>query len=244
MRLQAQVFGNGSRAVASAAVPRYPRRMAGKGRSAGEGHVRRRPDGSYEARLYVPVKMRAAYGGQRTISFYGRTESEAVGKREAAREDMREGSGSKTLLFGAYLKRWLQHLDAMGTVSERTASDYRHHAERFLIPRLGHVPLVDLSPEDLDLLYARLVKEGVGPRTINHAHATARVALSRATKKRLIRTNPARDADPLRYSTDSREYDVLSWDEVRRFFGAVKGDRFFVVSVLSGARPAELRALS
>lgn len=191
--------------------------------------------------------MRAAYGGQRTVSFYGRTESEAIEKREAAREDMREGSGSKRLLFGAYLTRWLQHLDAMGSVSERTASDYRHHAERVLIPRLGRILLVDLSAEDLDLLYARLVKEGVGARTVNHVYAIARVALGRAAKKRLIRSNPARDADPPPYSTDSREYDVLSWEEVGRFFRAVEGDRFeafFVLAVLSGARPAELRAFA
>ncbi len=224
--------------------------MGKKGRSSGEGHVRYRPsDNIWEARLYVPVKMRPAYGGQRTLSFYGRTESEALQKRGAAKEDMREGAGSKDLTFGRYLARWLSHLDAMGTVAESTASDYCYYAERILIPRLGHMPLVDLSPEDLDLLYARLVKEGVGARTINHAHATARVALQRAAKKRLIRTNPARDADPPRYSTDEREYDILSREEVGRFFEAAAslGDRFeafFVVAVLSGARPAELRALA
>jgi hypothetical protein len=59
--------------------------------------------------------------------------------------------------FGAYLKCGLSHLDAMATVAESTASDYRYYAERFLISHLGHIPLVDLSPEDLNLLHARLI---------------------------------------------------------------------------------------
>ena len=88
----------------------------------------------------------------------------------------------------------------------------------------------------------------MGPRTVNHAHATARVALQRAAKKRLVRTNhPARDVDQPRHSTDEREYDVMTKEGVARFFEAANGDRFeafFVVAVLSGARPAELRALA
>jgi hypothetical protein len=45
----------------------------GKGRSSGEGHVRKHSSGSYEARLYVPVKQRHLYGGKREISFWDKT---------------------------------------------------------------------------------------------------------------------------------------------------------------------------
>lgn len=97
---------------------------------------------------------------------------------------------------------------------------------------------MDLAPEDLDFLYARLVRKGMGARTINRVHATARVALFRATKKRLVRANPARDVDPSRYSTDTCEYDVLSYEEVGRFVGAFGGDRFeaFFVPACSPGR--------
>jgi integrase len=113
--------------------------------------------------------------------------------------------------------------------------------------KLGDIVLSELTAEDLDLLYARLTKEGVGPRTVNHVHATARVALQRAVKKRLIPFNPARDADPPSYSTDEREYRTLSKEEVAQFFEAAAGDRFeafFVTAILAGSRPAELRALA
>ncbi len=85
--------------------------------------------------------------------------------------------------------------------------------------------LEDLTAEDLDDLYARLRRGGVGVRTVNHAHSAARVALQRAVKKRLIPFNPARDADPPPYSTDGREYATLSEEDVPRFFEAPKSGK-------------------
>lgn len=157
--------------------------------------------------------------------------------------------GHRDLSFGEHLSRWIDTIESFRAVSERTLSDYRFHAERYLMPPedVGDVPLSDLTAEHLDSLYARLMKKGVGVRTINHVHATARIALQRATKKRLIPYNPAKDADPPRYSTSEREYRVLSEEEVGAFFEAAAGDRFeafFVAAVLSGPRPAELRALA
>lgn len=49
------------------------------------------------------------------------------------------------------------------------------------------------------------------------------------------------------YSTDEREYRTLSEEEVARFFEAAAGDRFeafFVMAIMAGPRPAELRALA
>jgi integrase len=222
-----------------------------KRRSSGEGHVRWNAKlGVYEARLYVPVKLRHLYGGKRVVPFYSKKEAVALEKRDAAKREMEEGrSGSRGLSFGAYLAGWLEALSALNAVSGTTLSDYRYYAERHLIPadKLGNVPLADLTAQDLDHLYSRLSTAGLGSRAVNHVHSVARAALQRAVKKRLISYNPARDADPPTYSTSQREYATLSMEEVARFFEAAKGDRyeaFFVTAVLSGARPAELRALS
>lgn len=219
-------------------------------RSAGEGSVGWQPKlGVHRARLYVPKRYRHLHGGKTHLSFYAKKEADAIAKRDAAREAMREDRRGKDATFAAHLARWLGRLEASGSVSERTLHDYRKHAEKYLMPAdmLGPVPISDLAPEDFDDLYSRLEKKGVGKRAINHAHATARVALQWAVKRRLIRHNPAKDAEPPRYTTAGREYDVLSWEGVRAFFEAAKGDRYealFVTAVLSGMRPAEIRALS
>jgi len=220
-------------------------------RNDGEGHVRKHKRGGFEARLYVPAKLRHLYGGKREISFYGKTAEIALAKRAIGQRDLDERKGTAgAQTFGAYLERWLDALYALGLVAERTLQDYRYWARGHLIPddKLGLVLLEDLTAEDMDLLYARLAKAGMGPRAINHVHSTARVALQRAVKKRLIPYNPAKDADPPRYSTDEREYALLDIDEVSRFFAAAAslGDRFealWVMSILAGPRPAELRAL-
>ena len=70
------------------------------------------------------------------------------------------------LTVGVYFTRWLDALEALKSVSERTLQDYRYYAERHLIPsdKLGTVLLEDLTAEDLDLLYSRLAKGGMGPR--------------------------------------------------------------------------------
>jgi integrase len=214
-----------------------------------EGSVGRHKGGSVHVRVYVPVKLRHLYNGQRRVSVYGKTEEEAFAKRDALRRDMdrrRTRSGSQT--FASYLSGWLENLGALDLVSERTLEDYRYFATRHLIPNVGPVVLEELTAEDLDDLYVRLRKENVGVRTVNHVHSTARAALQRAVRKRLIPHNPARDADPPQYSTVGREYATLSQDDVTAFFGATAklGDRFealFVLSVLTGMRPAEARAL-
>ena len=133
-------------------------------------------------------------------------------KAHALRRDIEEGKGKTGhLTFGAYLSRWLESLEALGLVAERTLQDYRYFAEKHLIPedKLGSILLEDLTAEDLDGLYARFAKGGMGSRGVNHTHSTARVALQRAVKKRLVPYNPARDADPPPYSTDGREYSLL-----------------------------------
>lgn len=69
-------------------LPRNGDITKGKGRAAGEGHVRWSAKLKvHEARLYVPVKLRPLYGGKREISFYAKQESEALEKRVAARRD-------------------------------------------------------------------------------------------------------------------------------------------------------------
>lgn len=217
-------------------------------RAAGEGHVRfRKEEKLWEARLYVPKKLRPLYDGKSYLSFYSREQSEALDKRAQAKKDMDEGKTSpKELTVGKYLERWLDGPAAQNR-SARTYEDYEKHARRYLIPRIGSTPLGDLTAETLDNLYGTLSKEGLGARTVNHIHSTIRVALGRAVKQRLIPYNPARDAEPPRYSTAEREYATLSRGDVAAFFEALKGDRFeafFVAAVLAGPRPAELRALA
>ena len=77
-----------------------------KGRKAGEGHVRKHNRGGYEARLYVPAKLRHLYGGKRELSFYGKTAEVAMEKRTIGQRDLDERRGrAGGQSFGTYLSR-------------------------------------------------------------------------------------------------------------------------------------------
>lgn len=209
-------------------------------RGNGEGTIRKRPDGLWEARLSVP--------GQRAPkSFYGKTQAEALRKREGARAQLNGGIllNADRLTLGEYMERWLGG-PLKQSVWVRTYEDYAWLTRKHIVPALGHVKLKELTAEHLDELYVQKSDSGLGTRTINYIHSTIRVALQRAVKKRLIPHNVARDAEPPKQV--QREYIILSREQLAAFFKAAaenedRFEAFFVMAALAGLRPGELLAL-
>ena len=209
-------------------------------RAKGEGTIRKRTDGLWEARLSVP--------GRRTPkSFYGKTQAEALRKREEAKAQVDRGIDfdAGRLTLGEYMERWLSG-PLKQSVWARTYEDYAWLTRKHITPALGHVKLKELTAEHLDELYTQKSNSGLGARTVNYIHSTIRVALQRAVKKRLIPYNVARDAEPPKQV--QREYTTLSQEQLAAFFKAAAevGDRFeafFIMAALAGLRPGELLAL-
>ncbi len=206
-------------------------------RASGEGTIRKRPDGLWEARLSVP--------GRKPKSFYGKTQAEALRKRAEAKRALEDGLSfdSREQTVGHYLERWLDG-PLKQTVWISTYEDYAWICRKHLIPEIGHIKLSRLTAEDLDYLYAKKIASGLGPSTVDRIHSVIRVALGRAVKKRLIPFNVARDAEPP--AKVKKEVKTLSKEDLAAFFAAAKGDRFeacFIMAALTGMRPGELLAL-
>jgi integrase len=230
--------------------------MPKKARSSGEGTVRTRADGTGEARLLIPKEMRPRLGGRTYLYFYGPTEADAREKRDQAKADLvKDGPGAlepSTVTVGEWLERWLAG-PLKRTVSESTYQDYEYRSHTYLIPAIGDVKLKDLTAEHLDMLYEDLSSGEASPSgkplsatTVGHVHATIRVALQRAVKKRVVPYNVARDAEPPKATR--REYPTLSKGQLVAFFKAAAEteDRFealFIVWTLAGPRPGELLGL-
>ena len=208
----------------------------GKRRASGEGTIRRRPDGLWEARLSVP--------GKRPKSFYGKTQAEVIAKREQAKK-VRDGLAfdPRGLTMKAYLERWLSD-SVRGSVSQRTYDDYEWAVRLHIVPELGGVMLKDLTPAHLQALYRAKLDSGLAPSSVLHIHRALHRALGRATRWRLIPFNPAEDVDPPR--DEKREIVTLSREEVERFFRVAESSRLFalfVVAALTGLREGELLGL-
>jgi integrase len=215
--------------------------MARKKRASGEGTIRKRPNGLWEARLSIS-------GQHRTKSFYGKTQADARRKREEARKALEAGHSldSQRQTVGEYLEGWIEG-PLKGSVAPKTYADYAWICRKHLIPEIGCVRLSKLTAEDLDRLYARKTATGLSPRTVGYIHSTVRVALQRAVKKRLIPYNVARDAEPPPRGP-KQERTTLSLEQVANFFKAAaqaesRFEALFIVAVLAGPRPGELLGL-
>src|SRR3712207_4784279 len=96
----------------------------------GEGTIRKRPDGLWEARLSVP-------GRRAPKSFYGKTQAEALRKREEARAQLNRGIdlSAERLTLGEYMERWLGG-SLKQSVWARTYEDYAWLTRKHIIPTL------------------------------------------------------------------------------------------------------------
>ncbi len=143
---------------------------------------------------YALELERFADGRRRQISKAGfptRRAAERALREVLEREDA-ELVHLHGLTTGDYLRQWL---DAKHSLRATTKASYESHLRLYLVPQIGHVPLVALRPQHLDRMYAGMVARPDGrlraAATVRRVHATLRSALNSAVKRRLIAWNPA-----------------------------------------------------
>ncbi len=136
-----------------------------KKRAAGEGALRQRVDKSWEWRTPsgFPVKK----------SFVAKRQEDVLAKRDAFLKDFGEGVDfeAQKLTLDGFFETWLE---TTVRVNARRAT-YEHHARiarNHILPTLGRLKLVDLTPAHVQTLYAakfdagyaKCPPDGVGTR--------------------------------------------------------------------------------
>lgn len=144
--------------------------MAGR-RSNREGSVyRRASDGKWCASVTLP-------DGRRKV-LYGRTREEASRKLTAALHAVQQGAPPRSderLTVGAFLTKWLEE-SARPAVRPKTYAGYKLYVERHLVPGLGRLRLVALTPEQVQAFLNGRARAATGRAT------TASWAARRAEK--------------------------------------------------------------
>jgi integrase len=206
----------------------------------GDGGVRQRPSGRWEARAAVVD----AAGRLHRRSVTADTERDArrrlrelVAQHEAGiiAPDARE-------TMARFLTSWLEGVKP--TLRPRSWDRYEEHVRLHLIPTLGRIPLARLSPMDVQRANNELLKMGLAPATVGRAHAALRAALKQALRWQLIPSNPASLVTPPR--VEHREMAALDPDQARRFLNAARDtplEALWVLAVTTGLRQGELLAL-
>lgn len=160
----------------------------------------------------------------------------------AARYDGSYVEPSKLTLAVFLRERWLP--TAAATVRSTTLDCYRRHCERYLIPRLGAVPLQGLTSDRLTLLYRELHEQGsvkgrpLSP-SVRRVHATLHRALRDAQSWGCTTRNLASSATKPRVPRLGERLQTWSGDEVAAFLDAVRDDRLYAawhLAVSTGMR--------
>jgi integrase len=207
----------------------------------GEGQIRQRSDGRWEARATVVVD-----GARKRVSFYGAT-------AEAVREQMKEGREragrdepirDSVQRFGDYLTHWLDDVLDVSDRSPATKSLYRRLATKHLIPGLGSKPLGKILKSDVEGLLGRLKRNGLSQSSVKGVYLVLRMALASAVADGLIAANPA--AKITTPQVDRVESTFLTPEQSRALLAAIGDLRYGAavrLALATGMRRGEVAGL-
>lgn len=214
--------------------------MASRRRGIGEGSVRERRPGQWEARVTVGFDVS---GRQVRRSLYGKNRADVVAKMNEALRGLTVGvsPASDRQTVGDFLSSWI---DGETSIRPTTARRYRGLIEHQLIPLLGRVKLAQLTPQQVSLAMRRAAASGLAPRTVNHARAVLRSALTDAQRWGTIARNAAALAEPLEVP-QTRQAPVRP-EEARAILDAFRGTDLEAVvgtALYLGMRQGEILGL-
>ena len=164
-----------------------------KKRKSGQGSVHLRKDGRWEGRYVVGYDE---FGLPKTKNVLAKTKTECQQKLKKLKEECGGAIKSEKLKpdmrFGDWLDYWYQN-HSKPRLRPSTQQEYELRIYQYITPKLGDIPLNQLSQDDLQQFYNYLKKsgrlrnterygEGLSDRTVRGCHITCRTALDKAVK--------------------------------------------------------------
>ena len=223
-------------------------------RKSGSGTVRERKDGRWEGRIVIGYDER---GLPKTKNVLAKTKTECLEKLETLKETIGATEITRCMPempFGEWIDFWYQNY-CKPALRPYTQTTYEQRIYNQIIPKIGNVPLSQVTAGTLEKFYAhlktdgRLVRreiygEGLANSVIRSIHAHCRASLEKAKAEGLIRQNPAVHCKlPPKKSA---EVEVLTVDEMQRLLIQAKEEGFyemFLLDLSTGLRRGELLAL-
>lgn len=206
-------------------------------RGNGEGTIRKRPDGRWEARFPRYNEGKTTYK-----SVYGKTRREVHARmKEAERLAARGLAASDT--FAAHVADWLTEVK-----EQRETNTHRMYSglmKNHILPGLGAIKLEKLTPTIIRRWLAELKRGTLSLSTLATIRTVLVIALEHAVRHELLERNPARLVSAP--AVPRREYTTLTPDEARTLIRAIRGHRFeaaYLLALLLGLRRGEIFGLS
>ena len=228
--------------------------MANKRRPQGDGTIRKRSDGRWEARIIIGHKND---GTPMYKSAFAKTQKSALKELHQLIELYRDVDLTEDcrMTLGEWLDKWLDEY-MIFTIRESTLDSYRAMVKNQVKPFIGGKQIASLTTADMQKFYNKIKKEGrvrehpihgktLADSMVRGIHMMLHEALDTAVKERLIAKNPTNGTTVPKCNYPEKQ--ILGDSQLETFLEAIKGeeywDTFFYVEVMTGLRRGEICGL-
>ena len=225
-----------------------------KRRPHGDGTIRKRSDGRWEARIIVGHKND---GSPMYKSAFAKTQKSALKQLHQLIDlyrdvDLTEDS---RMTLGEWLDKWLDEY-MIFAIRESTLDSYRAMVKNQIKPFIGGKQISSLTTADVQKFYNKIKKEGrvrehpihgktLADSMVRGVHMMLHEALDTAVKERLIAKNPTNGTTVPKCNYPEKQ--ILGDNQLETFLEAIKGHEywcdFFYVEVMTGLRRGEICGL-
>ncbi|MBW8012293.1 MAG: site-specific integrase [Chloroflexi bacterium] len=208
-----------------------------KRRGNNEGSLFKRPDGTWRAQVTIEG---------RRLSVSAKTRKECQGWLKETLKQVETGltyQGANTNL-GEFLSEW--HISMQSSLRPTTWYQYGQIIRDHIIPMLGKIKLKDFRPEQIQALYNKKVRDGIGLRTIQITHSVLHRALNHGVKLGLLSRNPSDATNPPK--PQQNELLILDENQAQQFIlnAEAWNDRYatlYHLAITTGFRQSEILGL-
>ena len=228
--------------------------MANKRRPQGDGTIRKRSDGRWEARIIIGHKND---GTPMYKSAFAKTQKSALKELHHLIELYRDVDLTEDcrMTLGEWLDKWLDEY-MIFTIRESTLDSYRAMVKNQVKPFIGGKQIASLTTADMQKFYNKIKKEGrvrehpihgktLADSMVRGVHMMLHEALDVAVRERLLVKNPTNGTTVPKCNYPEKQ--ILGDDQLETFLKAIKGHEywcdFFYVEVMTGLRRGEICGL-
>ena len=228
--------------------------MANKRRPQGDGTIRKRADGRWEARIIIGHKKD---GSPMYKSAFAKTQKSALKELHQLIELYRDVDLTEDcrMTLGEWLDKWLDEY-MIFTIRETTLERYRSLTENQVKRFIGERQLSSLTTAELQKFYNKIKKQGrmkpnrdgsyeLADSVVRGVHMMLHEALDMAVRERLIAKNPTNGTTIPK--NNYAEKQILGDEQLDAFMEEIKKEEywydFFYVEVMTGLRRGEICGL-
>lgn len=221
-------------------------RKSTKRSAQGNGSIRQRKDGTWEARY--TLGRDPGTGKQIQKSVYGNTQSEVRKRLTAITSTIDEGQYTEPskMTVRYWLETWLNEYNRH--LKPYSLRNYRSQVSNHISPYIGAVRLSDLTPDMIMRMYNRLIdKENLSPKTLKNIHGILHTALQQAVENQYIKINPSDACAKKLPKVERQKFTIIADKDMLRFIEEIKGspyENLFLVDIFTGLRQGELLGLT